>query len=101
MDLVLLSALLFCWIGGVIMGAAITYDIIKQQDPKPDLTVEVEKVPEEPGLYIESDGYRCEDGRNKTESTKRCDTCRHEKSRWFQRCADCSDFKLWEGKTDE
>lgn len=101
MDLVILSALMFCWIGGMIMGAAITYGIIKQQDPKPDLTVEAEEVPGEPGPYIESDSYCYEDGRNKAESTKRCDTCRYEKSRWFQWCADCSDYKLWEGKTDE
>ena len=30
--------------------------------------------------------------------TKRCDTCRHEKSQWFNRCADCSDYELWESK---
>lgn len=31
----------------------------------------------------------------------RCDTCRHEKSQWFNRCADCSDYELWEGKTND
>lgn len=44
MDLILLSALMFCWAGGMIMGAAIMYGIVKQQDPKPDLTVEAEEV---------------------------------------------------------
>lgn len=34
----------------------------------------------------------------KTEESKRCDTCKHEKSRWFSRCADCSDYELWESK---
>lgn len=34
----------------------------------------------------------------KTEESKRCDTCKHEKARWFSRCADCSDFELWESK---
>ena len=29
---------------------------------------------------------------------KRCDTCKHEKDRWFSRCADCSDYELWESK---
>lgn len=33
-----------------------------------------------------------------TEESKRCDTCKHEKSRWLSRCADCSDYELWEGK---
>lgn len=33
--------------------------------------------------------------------TKRCDTCRHEKSQWFNRCADCFDYELWEGKTND
>ena len=27
---------------------------------------------------------------------KKCDTCRHEKSQWFNRCADCFDYELWE-----
>lgn len=44
MDLTILSALLFCWIGGMVMGAAITYGIRRQQDPKPDLTVEAEEI---------------------------------------------------------
>ena len=30
---------------------------------------------------------------------KRCDTCRHEKSQWFNRCADCFEYELWEEKT--
>ena len=34
---------------------------------------------------------------HKTE--KRCDTCRHEKSQWFNRCADCFEYELWEEKT--
>lgn len=29
---------------------------------------------------------------------QRCDTCKYEKSRWFTKCADCSDFDLWESK---
>lgn len=28
----------------------------------------------------------------------RCDTCQHEKEPWFNRCADCSDYELWENK---
>ena len=28
----------------------------------------------------------------------RCDTCKHVKEQWFKRCADCSDFELWESK---
>lgn len=44
MDLVLLSALMFCWIGGMTMGAAVVYGIMMQRDPKPDLTVEAEEV---------------------------------------------------------
>ena len=32
------------------------------------------------------------------EEPKKCDTCKHEKSRWFSRCADCSDYALWEKK---
>ena len=27
---------------------------------------------------------------------QRCDTCRHEKDQWFNRCADCFDYELWE-----
>lgn len=27
---------------------------------------------------------------------KKCDTCKHVKEPWFERCADCSDFELWE-----
>lgn len=36
----------------------------------------------------------------KTEESNRCDTCKHEKARWFSRCADCSDYELWEGKEE-
>lgn len=28
----------------------------------------------------------------------KCDTCKYEKSLWFNRCADCSDYELWEAK---
>lgn len=31
---------------------------------------------------------------------KKCDTCKHEKERWFSRCADCSDYELWESKDE-
>lgn len=48
MDLTILSAFLFCWIGGMAMGVAITYGILRQRDPKPDLTVEAEKVTADP-----------------------------------------------------
>jgi len=34
----------------------------------------------------------------KTEEPKKCDTCKHVKSQWFNRCADCSDYELWESK---
>lgn len=33
----------------------------------------------------------------KTEEPKKCDSCKHEKERWFSRCADCTDYELWEG----
>ena len=33
----------------------------------------------------------------KSEEPKKCDTCKHEKERWFSRCADCTDYELWEG----
>lgn len=36
----------------------------------------------------------------KTEESKRCDTCKHEKEPWFNRCADCSDYELWESKDE-
>ena len=32
------------------------------------------------------------------EEPKKCDTCKHEKERWFSRCSDCSDYELWEEK---
>ena len=38
------------------------------------------------------------DMREDAEEPKKCDTCKHEKERWFSRCADCSDFELWESK---
>lgn len=31
-------------------------------------------------------------------SQRRCDTCRHEKEQWFNCCADCYDYELWEAK---
>ena len=43
----------------------------------------------------------CEYGeQDKAEEPKKCDTCKHEKARWFSRCADCSDYELWEGKEE-
>lgn len=38
------------------------------------------------------------DMREDAEEPKKCDTCRHVKSQWFNRCADCSDYELWEKK---
>lgn len=32
------------------------------------------------------------------EEPKRCDSCKHEKTQWFNKCADCSDYELWESK---
>ena len=40
------------------------------------------------------------DMREDAEEPKKCDTCKHEKSRWFSRCADCSDYELWEAKDE-
>ena len=40
------------------------------------------------------------DMREDAEEAKKCDTCKHEKERWFSRCADCSDYELWEGKEE-
>ena len=40
------------------------------------------------------------DMREDAEEPKKCDTCKHEKERWFSRCADCSDFELWEAKDE-
>ena len=34
----------------------------------------------------------------RSEEPKKCDTCKHVKSQWFNRCADCSDYELWESK---
>lgn len=48
MDLTILTALMFCWAGGMVMGAAVIYGIIRQRDPKPDLTVEAEKITVDP-----------------------------------------------------
>ena len=36
------------------------------------------------------------DMREDAEEPKKCDTCKHVKEPWFNRCADCSDFELWE-----
>ena len=32
---------------------------------------------------------------------QRCNTCNHEKDQWFNRCADCFDYELWEKKEKE
>lgn len=32
---------------------------------------------------------------------QRCNTCNHEKDQWFNRCADCFDYELWEPKDEE
>lgn len=32
---------------------------------------------------------------------QRCNTCKHEKDQWFNRCADCFDYELWEEKEKE
>lgn len=32
---------------------------------------------------------------------QRCNTCKHEKDQWFNRCADCFDYELWEPKDEE
>ena len=40
------------------------------------------------------------DMREDGEEPKKCDTCKHVKSQWFNRCADCSDYELWEGKEE-
>ena len=31
---------------------------------------------------------------------QRCNTCKHEKDQWFNRCADCFDYELWEENED-
>ena len=36
-----------------------------------------------------------------SEQVLKCDTCKHEKAPWFSRCADCSDYELWEAKDDK
>lgn len=46
---------------------------------------------------IIGDVMRCLDVPD-AEEPKKCDTCKHEKERWFSRCADCSDYELWESK---
>lgn len=48
MDLTLLTALMFCWAGGMVMGAVVTYGIMRQRDPKPDLTVKAERITVDP-----------------------------------------------------
>ena len=35
---------------------------------------------------------------HESEEQKRCDTCRHMKEPWFNRCADCLNYDLWEKK---
>lgn len=49
-----------------------------------------------------SDKFCSKCGANVTDEEEqpehKCDTCRHEKSLWFNRCADCSDYELWEAK---
>ena len=54
------------------------------------------------GGYDECGKNFCEkcgaDMREDAEEAKKCDTCKHEKERWFSRCADCSDYELWESK---
>ncbi len=32
---------------------------------------------------------------------QQCNTCKHEKDQWFNRCADCFDYELWEEKEKE
>lgn len=32
---------------------------------------------------------------------QRCNTCKHEKDQWFNCCADCFDYELWEPKDEE
>lgn len=51
------------------------------------------------GQAVKPDGY-CDAGKRTGtgKQQQRCDTCKHEKERWFSRCADCSDFELWESK---
>lgn len=38
---------------------------------------------------------------NRQMAIQRCDTCKHEKDQWFNRCADCFDYELWEEKEKE
>lgn len=48
------------------------------------------------------DACRAVIGNDKPKALKipkcRCDTCKHEKTPWFFRCADCYGYELWEGK---
>ena len=48
MDLTILTALMFCWAGGMVMGAVVVYGIMRQRDPKPDLTVKAERITVDP-----------------------------------------------------
>ena len=48
-------------------------------------------------FYMDEDTDECPED---VIEPKKCDNCRHEKSQWFNRCADCSDYELWEGKTE-
>ena len=43
------------------------------------------------------DGY-CSNCLYDREKERRCDTCKHEKDQWFNRCADCYGYELWEKK---
>lgn len=49
-----------------------------------------------------SDKFCSKCGANVTDEEEqpehKCDTCKYEKSLWFNRCADCSDYELWEAK---
>ena len=46
-------------------------------------------------FYVDEDTDECPED---VIEPKKCDTCKHEKERWFSRCADCSDYELWESK---
>ena len=51
MDLTILTALMFCWAGGMVMGAVVVYGIMRQRDQKPDLTVKAERITVDPEGY--------------------------------------------------
>ena len=58
-----------------------------------------EKIDCEPSNFCPNCGADMREG-GESDEPKRCDTCKHEKSRWFSRCADCSDYESWEGKDE-